>query len=114
MSKSNVAIYIDNRCHIHFLEIYSIKNQIEKCKEYAEKQNYNIVETYIDNFKESTTKTAFYKMIEDSKSNRFDKVIIFSYKIFGFGIREYILKHSKMLIETVDKDYGEFFERLNR
>ena len=63
----------------------SIEGQIRECKEYAEKENITIVNTYIDRAVSAKTdnRPAFKQMIEDSKKKLFDAVLVWKLDRFS-------------------------------
>lgn len=74
----------------------SIEGQIRVCKEYAERNNYTIVNEYIDRAITGTNdkRPSFLKMIDDSKNKSFDFIIV--YKLDRFSRNKYdnaIYKH---------------------
>lgn len=71
----------------------SIEAQKRACKEYAEKNALEIVGEYIDRAKSGTNtekRNALQKMLEDSKSGKFSKVIVFSLDRFSRNLRDYL------------------------
>ena len=56
----------------------SIDGQIRECKEFAQKNDIRIIDTYIDRAFSATTdkRPAFQKMIKDSAKNMFDVIIV--------------------------------------
>ena len=63
----------------------SIEGQIRECKEYAEKENITIVNTYIDRAVSAKTdnRPAFQQMIADSKKKLFDAVMVWKLDRFA-------------------------------
>ena len=63
----------------------SIEGQLRECKEYAEKENITIVNTYIDRAISAKTdnRPAFQQMIADSKKKLFDAVIVWKLDRFA-------------------------------
>ena len=57
----------------------SIERQVEICKNFAQKNNYKIIDTYIDRALSGRTdkRPNFLKMISDSKTHLFDYVIVY-------------------------------------
>ena len=76
----------------------SIEGQLRVCNEYAKKNNFLIVETYIDRAVTGTTdnRVAFQKMIKDSYKKQWSVVII--YKLDRFSRNKYeSVVHKKTL-----------------
>ena len=63
----------------------SIEGQIRECKEYAEKENITVVNTYIDRAVSAKTdnRPAFQQMIEDSRKKLFDAVLVWKLDRFA-------------------------------
>lgn len=61
----------------------SIEGQLRVCNEYAKKNNFLIVETYIDRAVTGTTdnRVAFQKMIKDSYKKQWSAVIVITFVI---------------------------------
>ena len=86
----------------------SIDTQVRAIKEYAKKNNLNLVKIYIDNAKSGTNdnRTNFQEMIEDSKFNKFEQVIVhrldrFSRKRYDFNQYEQTLKKNGVVVRSV-------------
>lgn len=76
----------------------SIEGQLRVCNEYAKKNNFLIVETYIDRAVTGTTdnRVAFQKMIKDSYKKQWSAVIV--YKLDRFSRNKYeSVVHKKTL-----------------
>lgn len=73
----NAVIYA--RYSSHGQNEQTIEGQIRVCKEYAQHQNYNIVNIYIDKHKTGTdvNRPQFQKMVDDSKSGAFECIIVY-------------------------------------
>ncbi len=74
----------------------SIEGQIHICEEFAKKNGYTIIDSYIDRAMSGTkdNRPAFQKMINDSKSKTFDYIIV--YKLDRFSRNKYdnvVYKH---------------------
>ena len=67
----------------------SIEGQIRECKEYAERHNMTIVETYIDRALSAKTdnRPEFQRMISDSAKRQFDVVLV--YRLDRFARNRY-------------------------
>ena len=63
----------------------SIEGQLRECNEYAEKQGYSIVGTYIDRalIAKTDNRPEFQKMIRDSAKKQFDIVLIWKLDRFA-------------------------------
>ena len=63
----------------------SIEGQLKECREYASRNNYNIIGEYIDRAKTGTKddREQFLKMIEDSKKKRFKGVLVYQLDRFA-------------------------------
>lgn len=68
----------------------TIEVQLKACREYAEKNGYNVIEEYIDEAKSGRTdkRPAFQKMIKDSENKQFKYVIV--YKLDRFARNLYL------------------------
>lgn len=76
----------------------SIEGQVRVCKEYAERNNISIVDSYIDRAKTGTNdrRPAFQRMISDSDKKEWDYVIV--YKLDRFSRDKYeTVVHRKAL-----------------
>jgi len=110
----------------------SIEGQLRECKEFAEKNGFTIVSTYIDRAFSAKTdaRPQFQKMIKDSSKKLFDIVIV--WKLDRFARNRYDSAHYKAVLrkngvkvvsatETISEDstgillelllegYAEFF-----
>ncbi|MGL5123101.1 MAG: recombinase family protein, partial [Fusobacteriaceae bacterium] len=57
----------------------SIQAQLRAIREFCEKEKHTLVETYVDEAqsgKSTNDRVAFNKMIDDSKNNNFDGVLV--------------------------------------
>ena len=63
----------------------SIEGQLRECKEYAEKENITVVNTYIDRAVSAKTdnRPAFQQMIADSKKKLFDAILVWKLDRFA-------------------------------
>ena len=68
----------------------SITGQLRVCNEYADRNNLNVVDTYIDRAFSGRTdnRPQFKQMLEDSKYNNFDMILV--YKVDRFARDRYI------------------------
>lgn len=85
----NVCLYV--RYSSHNQTEQSIEGQIRVCKEFCDRNHFNIVEIYADRAtsasKGITKRTEFLRMIQDSGKNRFEAVIV--YKLDRFARSRY-------------------------
>ena len=68
----------------------SIEGQVRECREFADKHDMTIVDTYIDRAISGTStahRDAFLKMIADSERNLFEGILV--YKIDRFARNRY-------------------------
>ena len=79
----NVVIYA--RFSSHSQTEQSIEGQIKVCKEYAQKNDYNIIGTYIDRALTGTSdkRPEFQKMILDSNKKQFQGVLVYQLDRFA-------------------------------
>lgn len=79
----NVVIYA--RYSSHNQTEQSIEGQIKVCEEYAKRNNFNIIDIYRDEAKSGTTdnRPSFKQMIEDSKSQKFQGVLVYQLDRFA-------------------------------
>lgn len=77
----------------------SIEGQLRVCKEYATRENYAIVDTYIDRATTGTNdqRAAFQKMLRDSSKKGFQYVIV--YKLDRFSRNRYDSVVNKALLK---------------
>ena len=63
----------------------SIDGQLRVCKEFAEREDYKIVETYIDRAMTGTNdhRPAFQQMLQDSKKKGFEFIIVYKFDRFA-------------------------------
>lgn len=79
----NVVIYA--RFSSHNQTEQSIEGQIKVCKEYAKRNNYNIIGTYIDRALTGTSdkRPDFQRMIADSNKKQFEGVLVYQLDRFS-------------------------------
>ena len=101
----------------------SIEAQVRICKEYAEKNNLEVVNHYIDKARTGTNdaRPAFQKMIADAKTGTFQYIIVYMFDRFARNRRDSII-YKEMLkekygikvisaLEPIAEDEGgEFYE----
>lgn len=79
--KQRAVIYIRYSSHKQS-ESFSIEYQISECTKFIELNDYELVETYIDEAKsgkKTAGREAFDSMIFDASQDKFDKIIVFSF-----------------------------------
>ncbi|MEG1142860.1 MAG: recombinase family protein, partial [Clostridia bacterium] len=126
----NVVIYA--RYSSHNQSECSIQGQVEVCKEFAKRNDYNIIDEYIDRAKSGTKddREQFLKMIEDSNKKHFNGIIVYQLDRFSrnrydsanyksrlkkngvrvFSARENISEDaSGILMESVLEGMAEYF-----
>ena len=66
---------------------FSIEGQIHACTEFANRNNYEIVKTYVDEAKSGTSdkRTSFQEMLTDARSlgKPFDYILVYNYERFS-------------------------------
>ena len=79
----DVVIYA--RFSSHNQNEQSIEGQIKYCKEYAQRNDYNIIHTYIDEAKSGTSdnRPEFQKMIKDSAKKQFKGILVYQLDRFA-------------------------------
>lgn len=92
----NVVIYA--RFSSHNQTEQSIEGQLEVCKEYAKKNNYNIVGQYIDRAYTGTndSRPDFQRMIEDSSKKLFEGVLVYQLDRFSRNRYDSALNKNKL------------------
>ena len=77
----------------------SIEGQLRECKVFAEKNDIQIIETYIDRALSAKTdnRPAFQKVISDSAKGQFDVVIV--WKLDRFARNRYDSAHYKAILK---------------
>ncbi len=79
--KKRAVIYIRYSSHKQ-RESFSIEYQVNECTKFIEMNDYELVETYIDEAKTGKKvagRDAFEKMMFDASQDKFDKIIVFSF-----------------------------------
>ena len=81
----------------------SIESQIRTCREFAESQGYNIVNTYSDKARTGTndSRPSFQRMIKDARNGAFQYIIVYMFDRFARNRRDSI-----MYKEMLKQDYG--------
>lgn len=77
----------------------SIDGQIRECKEFAEKNDIRIIDTYIDRALSAKTdnRPSFQQMIKDSSKGLFDVIIV--WKLDRFARNRYDSAHYKSILK---------------
>ena len=83
----------------------SIESQIRICREFAEKQGYNVVGIYPEKARTGTndSRPAFQRMIKDAAGGAFQYIIVYRFDRFARNRRDSI-----MYKEMLKQDYGTF------
>ena len=79
--KQRAVIYIRYSSHRQ-AESFSIEYQVSECTKFIELNDYELVDTYIDEAKsgkKTAGRDAFDSMIFDASQDKFDKIIVFSF-----------------------------------
>lgn len=128
----NVVIYA--RYSSHKQTEQSIEGQLKVCREYAEKNGYNVINEYIDEAVTGTSdnRPSFLQMIEDSNKKNFNAVIVYQLDRFArdryvsarykhklkqnnvrvFSARENIAEDaSGILMESILEGMAEYYSR---
>lgn len=81
----------------------SIESQIRTCREFAESQGYNVINTYSDKARTGTndSRPSFQRMIKDAASGVFQYIIVYMFDRFARNRRDSI-----MYKEMLKQDYG--------
>lgn len=81
----------------------SIESQIRTCREFAENQGYNVVNTYSDKARTGTndSRPSFQRMIKDARNGAFQYIIVYMFDRFARNRRDSI-----MYKEMLKQDYG--------
>lgn len=92
----NVVIYA--RFSSHNQTEQSIEGQVKICKEYAERNNFNIIKIYKDEARSGTSdnRLQFQKMIKDSSKKRFEAVIVYSMDKFAINRYDSVIYKRKL------------------
>jgi len=76
----------------------SIEGQVKVCTEYSERNNYTIIDTYIDRAMtgKNDNRPSLKRLLADSKKNIFDAVIVYSIDRFGRNLMQSLVNESKL------------------
>ena len=92
----------------------SIEGQLEVCREYAERNGYEIVDTYIDRAKSAKTddRPYFLRMIKDSEKKHFQAIIVYQLDRFSrnrFDSAKYktILKRNGVTVYSANENIAD-------
>ena len=79
----NVVVYA--RFSSHNQNEQSIEGQLKYCREYAQRNNMNIIHIYKDEARSGTSddREQFLKMIEDSKTKTFQGILVYQLDRFS-------------------------------
>ena len=102
IGRKNAVIYA--RYSSSFQSEQSIEGQLRENTEFAEKNGYTIVDTYIDRAMsgKSDDRPAFQKMVKDSANGTFDYVIV--YKFDRFSRNRYDSAINKKILQENNVD----------
>lgn len=92
----NVVIYARYSCDNQREE--SIEGQLRECRAFAERNNYTLIDTYIDRAMSAKTdnRPEFQKMIKDSAKGQFNVIIV--WKLDRFARNRYDSAHYKAIL----------------
>ena len=92
----NAVIYARYSCDNQREE--SIEGQLRECRAFAEKNNYVLIDTYIDRAMSAKTdnRPEFQKMIKDSAKGQFNAIIV--WKLDRFARNRYDSAHYKAML----------------
>lgn len=76
----------------------SIEGQVHTCKQYAEQNNYTVIDTYVDRAITGKTddRPAFKKLMADSSKKRFQAVLVYSIDRFGRNLQQSVVNECKL------------------
>ena len=81
----------------------SIEGQLRICKEFAEKEGYTVIKTYIDKarsaWKENARRPDFDRMIADAASGTFQHIIVYKFDRFVRGRAKSISLKKRLMEE---------------
>ena len=99
--KSKVVIYA--RFSSHSQTEQSIEGQLRECYEFAKRNDYVVVDEYIDRAISGMTdnRPAFLQMIEDSKKKEFEYVLV--YQLDRFARSRYDSANLQAQLKEIDK-----------
>ena len=108
----NAVIYA--RYSSHSQRDVSIEQQVQKCKEYADREGLTVVSIYSDAAMSGKTdnRPAFRQMMADSKKHRFQYVIAWKSNRMGRNMLEAMINNAALLQEDVhclyvEEDFGD-------
>lgn len=92
----NAVIYARYSCDNQREE--SIEGQLRECRAFAERNNYTLIDTYIDRAMSAKTdnRPEFQKMIKDSAKGQFNAIIV--WKLDRFARNRYDSAHYKAML----------------
>lgn len=76
----------------------SIEEQVKICREYAERNNYNVIKVYSDSAISGKTdnRPALRKLLSDSSKAKFNAVIVYSIDRFGRDLTQTLLNEKRL------------------
>ena len=83
----------------------SIEHQIDLCEAYAKEKGWVVVKKYWDKAETATqtvSRTAYNRMIDDSESEQFSKVIVFKIDRFSRNLRDYLNDQYRLALNGVE------------
>ncbi len=128
----NVVIYA--RCNTHNQTENAIKGQLDKCYEYAQKNNLNVVGVYVDNGFSgiNENRPQFQQMLQDSSKKQFQGILVYRLDRFSRNTIETVMQEktlndngiqlisvcedilnepTTMLLKSVIKEVSEYLEK---
>lgn len=92
----NVVIYA--RCNTHNRTENAIKGQLDKCYEYAQKNNLNVIGVYVDNGFSgiNENRPQFQQMIQDSSKKQFQGVLVYQIDRFARDTIVNVIKEKEL------------------
>ena len=92
----NVVIYA--RYSSHNQNDQSIEGQIAECEKFCERNNYNVVATYVDRAKSGTkdNRDQFQQMIKDSEKHGFNGIVVYQLDRFARNRYDSAINKSKL------------------
>lgn len=76
----------------------SIDGQVRVCEQYAEQNNYTVIDTYCDRAISGKTddRPAFQRLMADSLKKHFQAVLVYSIDRFGRNLNQSIINEQKL------------------
>ena len=103
----NAVIYA--RYSSHSQRDVSIEQQVQKCREYAQREGLTVLETYSDAAISGKTdnRPAFQRMMKDSKKHRWQYVIAWKSNRMGRNMMEAMINNAELMKEGISCLYVE-------